>query len=84
MAGERIDPHVSDPIAKGTKPHPTADPDPLDDPPAHVFLSQGLLQGPVIEALGCLYPIPPASSTIANFAIRTAPDFRNFETTVAS
>ena len=54
FAGERMEPHVSEPIAKGTNPHPTADPDPLEEPPAHLLLSQGLLQGPLIEAFGCL------------------------------
>ena len=51
-AGESIEPQVSVPIAKGTIPDPTAEPDPLDDPPAHLFLFHGLRQGPVRDALG--------------------------------
>ena len=54
LAGDNIEPHVSEPIENGTSPVPTADPEPLDEPPAHVFLSHGLLQGPVSEAFGCL------------------------------
>ena len=40
LAGDNMEPQVSEPIAKGTKPVPTAEPDPPDEPPAHAFLSQ--------------------------------------------
>src|SRR5438552_8279946 len=50
--GVPIEPEVSDPMAKGTMPAPTADPDPLDDPPDHRSRSQGLRPGPCSEALG--------------------------------
>ena len=51
-AGERMEPHVSEPIAKGTSPADTAAPDPLEDPPVHAFASHGLMHGPVNDAVG--------------------------------
>ena len=33
-AGHTIEPHVSEPILKGTRPAPTAAPEPLEEPPA--------------------------------------------------
>src|SRR5881628_1181174 len=50
--GVPIEPDVSEPIAKGTRPAPTAEPDPLDDPPDQCFLFQGLRPGPWSDALG--------------------------------
>ena len=50
--GVPMEPEVSDPMAKGTMPAPTADPDPLDEPPDHRSRSQGLRPGPCSEALG--------------------------------
>ena len=44
--GVPIDPDVSEPIAKGTRPAPTAAPEPLDDPPDHRSVFQGLRPGP--------------------------------------
>ena len=48
-----MDPMVSEPMAKGVRPAAVAAPDPLEDPPLHLVLSQGFLQGPVKEAFGC-------------------------------
>ena len=50
--GMRIEPHVSEPIAKGARPAATAAPDPDDEPPAHRLESQGFSPGPVSDALG--------------------------------
>mgnify|MGYP003310515500 CR=1 FL=1 len=52
-AGDKIEPHVSDPMAKGIIPAATADPDPLDDPPLQNDLFQGFIPGPKALALGC-------------------------------
>jgi hypothetical protein len=73
-----MEPKVSDPMEKGTRPAQTAEPDPLDDPPVQVFGFQGLRGGPVKEAFGCRYPIPAASSIMASFAAKMAPAFFNF------
>src|SRR3954471_8011002 len=79
-----MDPQVSDPMANGTIPAPTADPGPLDDPPDQRLGSHGLLPGPVKLANAWLYPMPPASSTMPSLAQRTAPASRRRVTTVAS
>src|SRR5216117_3909626 len=50
--GVPIEPDVSEPIAKGTRPAPTAAPDPLDDPPDQRSVFQGLRPGPWSDALG--------------------------------
>src|SRR6267378_2095582 len=50
--GVPIEPDVSDPIANGTRPAPTAEPDPLDDPPDQCSVFQGFRPGPWSEALG--------------------------------
>ena len=50
--GVPIEPEVSDPIANGTIPAPTAEPEPLDDPPDHLSRSHGLRPGPCRDALG--------------------------------
>jgi hypothetical protein len=83
-AGNWIDPQVSEPIANGTIPAPTAAPDPLEDPPDQRDTSQGVFPGPVKLANAWLYPIPPASSTMASLAARMAPALRRRRTTVAS
>ena len=44
--GTRIDPLVSDPNAIGTKPPPTALPEPPDEPPLIRVGSCGLREGP--------------------------------------
>src|SRR5882672_1600201 len=49
--GVPIDPDVSEPMAKGTRPAPTAEPDPLDDPPDQCSRFQGLRPGPWSDAL---------------------------------
>jgi len=53
VAGARIEPHVSEPIANGTSPAPTAEPEPLDEPPLHASGDQGEIPGPVNDAFGC-------------------------------
>src|SRR5215472_11167380 len=50
--GPRIEPHVSEPMANGTQPAPTAEPEPLDDPPLHASGPHGEMPGPVNEAFG--------------------------------
>src|SRR5688572_33458407 len=52
VAGPRIEPHVSEPIAKGTRPAPTAAPEPLEEPPLQASAAQGEMPGPVNEASG--------------------------------
>src|SRR5262245_8209007 len=79
-----IEPDVSEPIANGTSPAPTATPEPLDEPPLHDFSSHGLSPGPVNDAWACLYPMPPAISTIASLAASTAPASCSLRITVAS
>ena len=51
-AGERMEPHVSEPMANGTSPAATAEPEPLDDPPLHASRFHGFTPGPVNAALG--------------------------------
>src|SRR5688572_32347972 len=50
--GVPMEPDVSEPSAYGTSPAPTADPDPLDDPPDQRSTFQGLRPGPWSDALG--------------------------------
>src|SRR5438128_7244705 len=50
--GVPIEPDVSEPIANGTRPAPTAEPDPLDDPPDQCSLFQGLRPGPWSDGRG--------------------------------
>src|SRR5205823_13386385 len=50
--GVPIDPDVSDPIANGTRPAPTAAPEPLEDPPDQCSVFHGLRPGPCSDALG--------------------------------
>src|SRR5262245_19343072 len=59
-AGETIEPHVSDPSAKGTSPALTAEADPLEEPPLQASSPHGERPGPVNEARGWRYPAPPA------------------------
>src|SRR5207245_9107557 len=66
-AGVRIEPEVSDPMAKGTSPAATAAPGPAAAPPLQQSGFHGVLPGPVNDALPCRYPIPPPSPTIASF-----------------
>src|SRR5437773_11375645 len=53
-AGVRIDPDVSEPMAKGTKPAATAAPGPLDEPPLQKPTFHGFNPGPVNEAFASL------------------------------
>ena len=48
--GQRIDPQVSVPSAKPTRPAATAAPDPEDEPPVQRSRFQGLRPGPLEEA----------------------------------
>ncbi len=48
--GVRLEPHVSDPMAKGTRPAATALPGPLEEPPDQRVRSHGLSPGPVSDA----------------------------------
>src|SRR5262245_56906745 len=50
-AGVMIEPQVSEPMAKGTRPPPTALPQPLEEPPLQRRTSHGLSPGPVNDAL---------------------------------
>ena len=50
-AGERIEPQVSEPMANGTRPAATAEPEPLEEPPLHASGRHGLTPGPVNAAL---------------------------------
>src|SRR5262249_30072017 len=51
-AGRGTDPPVSEPIANGTQPAPTAEPEPLDEPPLHASGAHGEIPGPVNDAFG--------------------------------
>jgi hypothetical protein len=52
--GQRIDPHVSEPIEKPTSAAAVADPDPEEDPQLQRERSHGLLVGPVEDAAAVL------------------------------
>src|ERR1700689_5505787 len=78
-----MDPDVSDPSAKGTRPAATALPEPLDDPPDQQERPHGFRPGPNKDAAAVRYPPPPASSTIASFPISTDPVLSSFCSTVA-
>jgi hypothetical protein len=49
--GVRMDPEVSDPSAKVTRPAATAMAEPLEDPPDQRVRSHGFKPGPVRDAL---------------------------------
>ncbi|HZQ09150.1 MAG TPA: hypothetical protein VFD70_21410 [Anaerolineae bacterium] len=74
-AGEKILPHVSDARAKGTRPAPTALPEPDEEPPDQWFKFHGFKPGPCSDAEADSYDPAPASSTIASLPISTAPAF---------
>ena len=50
----RIEPEVSEPIAKGTRPAATAAPGPLEEPPLQWSGFHGVRPGPVKLASGLL------------------------------
>ncbi|HWK90030.1 MAG TPA: hypothetical protein VNP72_08535 [Longimicrobium sp.] len=52
-AGVVMDPHVSEPMAKGTSPAATAAPGPLDEPPLQYSGFHGVRPGPVKDAFAC-------------------------------
>src|SRR5471030_1300843 len=49
-----IEPSVSEPMANGTRPALTLEPEPLDDPPLQQSVFHGVLHGPVNAALAWL------------------------------
>ena len=51
-AGVPIEPDVSEPMAHGTRPAATAEPDPLEEPPDQRSMFQGFRPGPCSDALG--------------------------------
>ena len=51
-AGDRMEPHVSEPSANGTSAAATAEPEPLEEPPLQASGLHGLMPGPVNEASG--------------------------------
>ncbi len=53
-AGVMIEPEVSEPIEKATRPAAVAAPGPDDDPPDQYFRFQGVRPGPVNEASALL------------------------------
>src|SRR5262249_32093907 len=71
-------------MAKATTPAAPAAPGPLEEPPLQNEVFHGVSPGPVNDASAWLYPMPPASSTMASFAHSTAPASRSLRTTVAS
>ena len=50
----RIEPEVSEPMAKGTRPAATAAPGPLEEPPLQNAVFHGVSPGPVNEAFAWL------------------------------
>ena len=78
VEGLTMEPRVSEPMAKGSAPAPTAAADPADEPlePRSVFHGDNVLPP---------YQISPiASAPRVVFAIRMAPALSSFFTTVAS
>ena len=75
--GEIIEPQVSDPIEKATKPAAVADPGPAELPLDPFSISHGLRVFPPYQIS------PHASAPRVNFAIKTAPEFSSFFITVA-
>src|SRR4051812_1400572 len=79
-----MDPLVSLPIANGTAPAHTAPAGPLEEPLVQRRVAPRLAAGPVGDASGLSYPMPPAISMVASLAASTAPAARSRVTTVAS
>src|SRR5687768_18540869 len=77
-AGKRMEPPVSDPIAKATRPAAVADADPADDPLDPCCGFHGLFVRPPAHWS------PNASSPVVTLATSTAPASFNRLTTVAS
>ena len=76
VAGDTIDPQVSEPIAKPTKPADVAEPGPADEPLDPCSISQGFLVLPPNQTS------PQAKAPNVNLATSTAPASSNFLTTV--
>src|SRR6516162_2113374 len=69
--GLNMEPLVSEPNEKPTRPAAVAEPGPADDPLEPWFISQGFFVWPPHQLSPC------ASSPLANFARMTAPALRN-------
>ena len=78
VAGETIDPSVSDPMANGTSPAATAAADPAEEPLDPLVGFQGL------RVIPPNHTSPIASSPKLSFATSTAPAASSFRMTVAS
>src|ERR1700688_2427316 len=83
-AGHKIDPQVSVPIVNAARPAAMIAPDPLELPHVQQVAFHGFLAAPVSDAEANRYPIPPASSIIADLPIRIAPARSSFSMTAAS
>src|SRR6266550_4054676 len=84
LAGQRIEPQVSVPMANAARPAATIAPEPLELPHVQQVAFQGFFAGPVSDAEANRYPIPPASSIIADLPIRIAPARSSLSITAAS
>ena len=80
LAGWRIEPPVSEPVATGTKPAATAAAEPPDDPPGTRWTSQGLCTAPKYELS---LSEPMANSSMLSLPRLTKPLFAMLSTTVA-
>lgn len=80
LAGWRIDPPLSVPMASGTMPAASAAPEPLDDPDGERDRSHGLWAGPTSPL--CWLPI--ANSTRVSLPMRIAPAWFRRAVTVDS
>ncbi len=74
--GETIEPHVSVPMAKATRPAAVAEPEPAEDPLDPSSRFHGFFVFPPNQTS------PQASAPRVNFATRTAPASSSFFTTV--
>ena len=77
VEGETIEPHVSLPIAKGTRPATVAEADPAEEPLLPSYKFQGFLVLPPYQTS------PQAKAPKVNFATKTAPASSSFFITVA-
>ena len=77
LAGMRIEPPPSEPVATGTMPAPTAEPDPPLDPPAIWLALQGVQVGP--QASVSVVPMIPNSEVVVR-PTGTMPDARSRRT----
>src|ERR1039458_4213924 len=78
-----MEPLVSEPMAKGTRPAATAAAGPLEEPPDQRARSHGLSPGPKSEAAVDRSPPPPASSTMESLPTITEPTLLSLSITLA-